>query len=140
MCVLTVKAKRASLVMSQCHGNTEDRLRLFDDSPGHQKCPSSLGMPKASETSKSSSSLKTCTEETQEHKYSYTQCSFKLYTVYGVRSEMPYVCMYVTYISLSFFRLSKDVCKVILKLDMKLDFQFEIKLHHLNARSVFHLL
>lgn len=55
---LTVKAKRASLVMSQCHGKTEERLRLLDDSPGHQKCPSSLGRPKASETSKSASSLK----------------------------------------------------------------------------------
>lgn len=61
--VLTVKAKRASLVMSQCQGNTEDRLRLLDDRPGHQKCPSSLGTPKASETSKSSSSLKTCEEK-----------------------------------------------------------------------------
>lgn len=64
MCVLTEKAKRASLVMSQCHGNTEERLRLFEDSPCHQKCPSSLGMPKASETSNSASSLNTCPAET----------------------------------------------------------------------------
>lgn len=44
--------------MSQCHGNTEER-RFRDDKPGHQKCPSSLGIPKASETSKSASSLNT---------------------------------------------------------------------------------
>lgn len=44
--------------MSQCHGNTEER-RLRDDKPGHQKCPSSLGIPKASDTSKSASSLNT---------------------------------------------------------------------------------
>lgn len=58
----TVKAKRASLVMSQCQGNTEDLRRLREDMPGHQKCPSSFGAPKASDTSYSASSWNTCRE------------------------------------------------------------------------------
>lgn len=58
----TVNAKRASLVMSQCQGKTEDLRRLREDMPGHQKCPSSFGAPKASDTSYSASSWKTCRE------------------------------------------------------------------------------
>lgn len=61
----TVKAKRASLVMSQCQGNTEDRRRRREDMPGHQKCPSSFGAPKASDTSYSASSWNTCRERAQ---------------------------------------------------------------------------
>jgi len=52
----TVNAKRASLVMSQCQGKTEDLRRLREDMPGHQKCPSSFRAPKASDTSYSASS------------------------------------------------------------------------------------
>lgn len=58
----TVNAKRASLVMSQCQGKTEDLRRLREDMPGHQKCPSSFGAPKASDTSYSASSWKTYRE------------------------------------------------------------------------------